>query len=390
MSATISPQDGAPVASSPLSTECGGACADLRAFIQELEAAGRLVRVKTAVDWKFALGKMARTCRAPLLFENITGYPGQPVFTNGLCDAACIAIALGLNAGVSRENLVKEAKWRATHPIDPVVVESGPVLENIVEEDDIDLRKLPVPWWSERDAGRYLGTWHVNVTKDPKTHARNVGVYRMQLLGRTQATVSASPASHLSRHLAKSEKEGRPLPMAVAIGVSEVVMMAAAAACPAGMDEYCMAGALQQRPVELVRCETVDIEVPARSEIVIEGQIQPDVRVQDGPYFDYTGKTNTNPRAYLFVATRVTFRNDPIFRGTSIGMPGAEDHQLFALLAELGLVDFHGSRLKQAAQNLLLRRRLFRGFQLAGELGAMLSGKKKRQEKSRLPEDARD
>jgi UbiD family decarboxylase len=119
----------------------------------------------------------------------------------------------------------------------------------------------------------------------------------------------------------------------------------------------------------------VDLQVPARSEIVIEGLIQPRVRVQDGPYFDYTGKPNTNPNAFLFEATRLMFRNNPIFRGTAIGLPGAEDHQLFAFLAELGLVDFHGSRVKQAIQQLLLKRRFFRAFQLAGKMGVVVRGK---------------
>ena len=164
--------------------------------------------------------------------------------------------------------------------------------------------------------------------------------------------------------------------MAVAIGVSEAVIMAAAAAYPDGMDEYDLAGGLLQEAVPLVQCQTVDLEVPAQSEIVIEGLIQPGVRVQDGPYFDYTGKTNTNPNAFLFEVTQLMFRSNPIFRGTSIGVPGAEDHQLFAFLAELNLVDFHGSRVKQVAQNLLLKQRLFRTFQFVGKIGSVVRGKR--------------
>jgi 4-hydroxy-3-polyprenylbenzoate decarboxylase len=263
------------------------------------------------------------------------------------------------------------------------------VLENIVHATDIDLLKLAVPHWSNQDAGRYLGTWHINVTKDPETGSRNVGVYRMQLLGPKQATVSASPRSHLARHFAKAEKLGQPLPMAVAIGVSESVLMAAAAAYPDAMDEYELAGALQQKAVPLIRCQAVDLEVPADSEIVIEGLIQPGVRVQDGPYFDYTGTPNTNPSAFRFEATRLAFRSNPIFRGTSIGVAGAEDHQLFAFLAELQLVDFHGSRLKQMVQNVLLKRRLFRAFQLSGKMGALLGGHGRRQRHSRASEAPR-
>lgn len=348
---------------------------DLRQFIHNLEQARRLVRIKEAADWKFEIGRITRERREPLLFENIKGYPGQRIFTNGLSDVSSIALALGVEPGTSRKTLISIAKKRAAEPIKPRQVEFGPVLANIVAASDVDLLKLPVPQWSDRDGGRYLGTWHINVTKDPEEGIRNVGVYRMQMLGPRQATVSASPRSHLSQHFAKAEAAGRSLPMAVAIGVSEPVMMAAAAAFPAGLDEYELAGALQGEAVELISCRTVDLEVPAFSEIIIEGFIHPNVRVKDGPYFDYTGKPNTNPNAFLFEAVGLIFRNNPIFRGTSIGLPGAEDHQLFAFLAELGLVDFHGSRLKHAIQQPLLRRHLFRTFQMAGKIGSVVRGR---------------
>jgi len=349
---------------------------DLRHFIQVLDNAGLLVRVGNEVDWKFEIGRRTRTSRTPLLFENIKDYPGHRVFTNGLCNPVCIALALGLEPGTSRKAVIAEARKRIAVPVKASVVGNGPLQENIIRAGDINLLKLPVPHWSDLDAGRYLGTWHINVTKAPESGRRNVGVYRMQLLNAKQATVSASPRSHLAQHFARSEKAGRPLPMAVAIGVSEAVMMAAGSAYPEGLDEYELAGSLQQKSVQLLSCRGTSLEVPAQSEIVIEGSLQPGVRVQDGPYFDYTGKPNTNPAAFLFEANQIMFRHNPIFRGTSIGMPGAEDHQLFAFLAELGLVDFHGSRLKQAVQNILLTRRLFRAFQFSGRIGSLLGGSK--------------
>ena len=374
---TLSKSEAWPGAEVLSSSELSGGSTSLRRFIQILDDAGLLVRVRYEADWRFEIGRMTRESRAPLLFENVKDYAGQRVFTNGLCDTNAIGLALGLGFGTGRRVLVAEAKKRIASPVKPRIVSTGPVLENIVPASGIDLRKLPVPHWSEHDAGRYLGTWHINVTKHPETGSRNVGVYRMQLLGPRQATVSASPRSHLGRHFAIAEKAEQPLPMAVAIGVSETVLMAAAAAYPDAVDEYELAGALQREAIPLIQCETVNLEVPAQSEIVIEGLIQPGVRVQDGPYFDYTGKPNTNPSAFLFEATRLMFRSNPIFRGTSIGVAGAEDHQLFAFLAELNLVDFHGSRLKQMVQNVLLKRRLFGAFQFSGKLGALLGGGKR-------------
>src|SRR5579872_1962648 len=346
---------------------------NLRQFIQALADAGQLVRVREEIDWRFDLGRITRQSQTALLFENVKSYPGQRVFTNGLRNPISIGLALGLESGVDRMALIKDARKRIARPVRPRLIETGPVLENIVPTCDINLLELPVPQWSNFDGGRYIGTWHINVSNDPETGVRNVGVYRMQLLGPKQATVSASPRSHLAKQVAKAEKRGQPLPMAVAIGVSEAVVMAAASAYPDGMDEYDLAGGLLQEAVQLISCHTVNLEVPAEAEIVIEGFIQPNVRVPDGPYLDYTGKTNTNPNAFLFEATQLMFRNNPIFRGTSIGTPGAEDHQLFAFLAELDLVDFHGSRVKQGVQNLLLKLRMFRAFRLAGKMGAYLS-----------------
>jgi 4-hydroxy-3-polyprenylbenzoate decarboxylase len=372
--ATILKNELCPGTALPLPSQgASGSTGDLRHFIALLADAGLLVRVREEIDWRFDLGRMTRESPTALLFENIKGYPGQRVFTNGLRDTRSIALALGLKHGTIRKTLIPEAQKRIATPVKPSLLKTGPVLQNLVPAIDVNLLTLPVPQWNNHDRGRYIGTWHINVTKDPETGVRNVGVYRMQMLGPKQATVSASPRSHLSRQVARAEKNGQPLPMAVAIGVSEAIVMAAAAAYPEGMDEYDLAGGLLQEAVQLISCQTVNLEVPAQSEIVIEGLIKPGVRVQDGPYFDYTGKPNTNPNAFLFEATQLMFRSDPIFRGTSIGVPAAEDHQLFAFLTELNLVDFHGSRVKQGVQDLLLKQRMFRAFQLVGKMGEYVS-----------------
>ncbi len=344
----------------------------LRQFVDALSKEGRLEKIGQLVDWKYELGQITRNRQIPLLFENIKDYPGQRLFTNGLSSASSIALALGLDPGSTRKALIVAVKSRIRTPLEPELVETGPVFENTVPQDRIDLSMFPIPHWSKQDAGRYIGTWHVNVTKDPDTGVRNVGVYRMQMVGPNQTTVSTSPRSHLTLHFAKAEKQGKTLEMAVAIGVSEAVIMAAASAYPCGMDEYGLAGSLQNESLRLVKCREVNIEVPAESEILIEGFLKPGVRVQDGPYFDYAGKTNTNPNAFLFEATRLSYRHNPIFRGTAVGVPGAEDHQLFSVLAELNLVDFHGSRQRQVVQNQLLKKRLFKTFQFAGRIGPFL------------------
>lgn len=337
---------------------------DLRAFIKVLEDAKRLTRVRETVDWKLGIGRWARARRRPLLFEKVTGYAGQRVFTNGLADPGCIGMALGFEAGTPYAEVIADARKRVKAPVKPTMVRTGPVMENVVPASMLDLLQFPVPQWSKYDAGRYVGTWHLNVSKDPETGQRNAGVYRMLLLGAKRATISASKGSDLARHVAKAEEKGTELPVAVAIGAPEATVIAAGAACPAGMDEFELAGALQQKAVELIECG--HLEVPAYSEIVVEGFIHPGVRVEDGPYLDRYGRPDTNPKAFLFEATRLMHRNDPIFRGSASGRAGAEDHQLFAFLAQLRLVDFHGSRMKQKVQNFLWRRRAFGLLQMVG------------------------
>lgn len=349
-----------------------GATCDLRSFIERLADSGRLISVEETVDWNLEIGKRTRASRRPLLFERVKDYPGQRVFTNGLCDIASIGLALGFERKTPKAVLIAESRKRLDRPIPPTIVPAPAFLDNVLTGTDIDLARFAVPQWSDLDAGRYIGTWHINISKDPETQARNAGVYRMQILNRTQATISASPKGGLMLHFAKAEKLGKALPTIVAIGVPEAVVMAGGAACPAGMDEFELAGALQQEAVELVRSESTGLEFPARSEIVIEGFVHPGIRVQDGPYLDYCGVPNTNPRAVLFEASRIMFRSNLIFRGSGIGTPGAEDHQLFAFLAQLHLVDFHGSRMKQRIQNLLWKSGQFRALQTLGRIGGLV------------------
>lgn len=338
----------------------------LRAFLQRLSDSGRLEQVQEPTHWRYEIGRRTRQSRSPLLFENVVDYPGQRVFTNGQRDLSLIALALGMDSALPRAELIAELRGRIAVPIPPTILPTS-VLPRITHEaDDVDLLRLPIPHWNESDGARYLGTWHLNITRDPETQVRNVGVYRMQLLDRNHATVSTSPGSHLRQHLALAERMDEPLPMAVAIGVEEPVILAAAAGCPFGFDEYELAGALRQGSLHLIRCDLVGLEAPADAEIIIEGFIHPHLRVADGRYFDYTGTTNINPDAFLFEARRIQCRKNPIFRGTSIGEPGAEDHQILAVLADLGLLDFHGSSLKKNLQTHFLKQRLHQWIAMRG------------------------
>ncbi len=345
---------------------------ELREFIKRLDACGLLLKISDEIDWKYELGAVARKINKAILFENVKGYPGRKVFVNGLCSYKNIVLALGLgDENISPREVAKLIRQAQLNPIEPVIVKDSPVLENRITEN-IDLQILPMPWWNEKDAGRYLGTWHLNISRDPVSGVRNIGVYRMQFLGQNKATISVSPRSHLAEHIRRAEKHNRPLPMSVAIGVDERLIICAAAAPEYGKDELAMAGSLISRPLDIYRCITQTLEAPADAEIVIEGYIKPGIRVQDGPFLDYAGIININRNAHLFEATGLFFKSDYIFRGTAVGKPGAEDHQLYTVLAWAGLADFHGSRIRRYIQNYLLRHRAYRLFQYSGRIGSII------------------
>lgn len=318
---------------------------DLRGFIHILTRARYLTLVRERVDWKTGIARWTRSRSKPLLFENVKDYPDQRVFTNGLANPTCIALALGFDAGTPIGRVIAQARKRLREPIAPKMIPTGPVLENVVPASMIEFSQFPVPLWNERDTCRSLGSWHLNVTRDPETGHRSVGMYRMRAIGPRRATLNAPRNSDLARHIAKAEARKMELPMAVAIGAPESTVIAARAVCPAGQDAFDVAGALQQKPVELIQCG--HSEAPAYAEIVIEGLVHPEERVEDGPYFNYHGKPETNPRAYVFEATRVMHRDDPVFRGSALGKPGAEDYQVHAFLEQLRLRNAGESRLWQ-------------------------------------------
>ena len=356
--------------------------AALRDFIAALEERDELKRVRKEVSWKYEIGAIARESKKPLLFENIKDYPNKQLFTNGLANCSSFGLAIGLQKKeIKYGELAGAIKRGFENPIEPVFVDEPQAIENCITQA-IDLTVLPVPWWNEIDAGRYIGTWHLNISHDPEVGSRNVGLYRMQIIAPNQTTVSVSPRSHLALQISKAEKKDEVLPMAIAIGVDERLIISAAAAPEYGIDEYSLAGGLAGKPIELISCMTQPLEVPSDAEIVIEGYIKPGVRVKDGPFLDYAGIPNTNPRAYLFEVTALLFRNNFIFRGTAVGRPGAEDHLLYSVLSCAGLTDFHGSRIRHSVQNFLLRRRAFKTFQLTGRFGQF-----KRNKKTNLPRE---
>jgi 4-hydroxy-3-polyprenylbenzoate decarboxylase len=311
---------------------------DLRGWIAALKAHDELAEIDAEVDWNIELGTIMRLAQGPgtgraLLFNNIKDY-NKPdsrcrrVFGSALNNYRRIAIMLGLPPDTHPRELVKISRHILEGTIQPRIVNSGPVKENIVTGKDVDLYQLPVPYWNRLDGGRYLITYAGVVSKDPASGVMNVGVYRGMLAARDKIPILMWRAQHIGHHatswLAAGHKE---MPIAVAIGWEPSLGFCAGSPVPKGICEYDVMGAMRGEPVDLVKCETVDLHVPASAEIVIEGYLglDPETYMMEGPYAEFTGylASERSPKPTIRV-TAITHRDDPILRGTIEGcLPGS-------------------------------------------------------------------
>ena len=300
---------------------------DLRSYLLHLEQKGQLLRVTDEADPKFQIAAGIRKTsdiQGPaLLFENIKGYPGWRVL--GGLFATRKLIALGL--GVPQDQLLERYLTLEEKRIAPEMVSTGPVKEIRWTGDQVDLSKLPIVTHAEKDIGPYV-TIGVQVGKDPETGVRNLSIHRMLLLGKDRLSIWAPADHHLGRMILKAEEKGRGLEVATAVGVGPAIVIGSQAKVPYGIDEFYVAGGLRGAPVQLTRCESIDVEVPASAEIVIEGVTIPGERVADGPYGEYPGCYSEAKQAPVLKVTAITMRQNPIYQTALTGMPVTENHTL--------------------------------------------------------------
>ena len=287
----------------------------MRGFLAALEAAGELHRVTRNVDPKFELGAvMALKDRGPaLLFENV-GNGMMPVAGNLLTTRDRFALAFG----VKREQLDALCLKALKSPVTPVLVDDAPV-QAIVHDRDIDIgRLLPVPHWFEREAGPYI-TAGVIVAKDPQTGQRNVSIARLRLEGGNRLMAGIAKNHHLNLLAEKAKSLGRKLQIAVAIGNHPAVLLGSQFYLGLGDDEFGNIGGLLGAPLRLVRCKTVDLEVPAEAEIVLEGELHPEELIPEGPVSEFHGfYVDYGPGVGVAVHC-VTHREKPIYQAV---LPG--------------------------------------------------------------------
>ncbi len=322
------------------------AAPSMRDFVEALKHAGELVTVAREVDWDLEMGAIARRCYetgAPApLFTRVRGARpgfraiGAPVGVSRRPgrELARIALALGLPASARARELIETlVAARARAPIAPVPVDSGPCKQNVWRGEQVDLTALPVPLLHAGDGGRYLNTLGMVVTRTPDRRWTSWAIARLMLVDERRAAYSIAPFQHTGRVFKEWRRQGEDMPVAVAIGVPPTALYAAGMPLPERMDESGYAGALAGAPIQTVRCESLDLEVPADCELVLEGRVSLQEHALEGPFGDYMGYISPPVSAPMPVYTveSMTFQDAPIYPFSCSGEPPDETHTVWGV-----------------------------------------------------------
>ncbi len=321
---------------------------DLREHIGALEANNKLVRIRREINkdteliplvrWQFR--GLPEEERKAFLFEQVVDVKGKrysiPVLvaSHGACKEV---YAIGMMC--KPEEIGGRWSQATLHPVEPRLVESGPVHEEVHRGDNLlehgGLEEFPIPITTPGfDNAPYItaGSW---VTKDPETGIRNVGVYRGMVKSRTRLGINALTPQHLRVHWEKCRARGMPLESAIIIGATPNITFTAVTKIPYGTDEYTIAGGIAGEPVELVKCKTVNLEVPATAEIVIEGRLPTDALEEEGPYGEHPGYVGVVTQFVpYFEVTCITHRKNPIDNVIMNQFPPSEDSKIMLIAAE--------------------------------------------------------
>ena len=305
---------------------------DLREYVEMLEKHGELVRIQEPVDWDLEAGAITRLSyqlNGPaVLMDNVQDYPGQRFLGAPLATWRRMAIALGLDPDTDRRTIQRLFEERLEHPIRPIIVEEAPCQENIITEDDVNLFDLAAPYLHDGDGGRYLTTWAFVATKAYQTDWVNWGMYRQMVHNERTLGGLCMPAQDIGiQYYGGWEPAGVPMPFATVIGADILSTTVSAVPYGIGKSEVEYASGLLLRPVELVKCVTVDLMVPANAEIIIEGYVNPKERCYEGPFGEFTGY-RSSPRMHriAYHVTAITFRDNPIIPIANMGVPMDESH----------------------------------------------------------------
>jgi 4-hydroxy-3-polyprenylbenzoate decarboxylase len=323
----------------------------LREFIKRLETEGELIRVTQSVSPILEIAEITdRASKSPdggkaLLFEDVEG-SDMPVLINAFGSWRRIQMALGVTdlEEIPQEierfikitppaTLMDKAKLlpillQASN-FPPITVSAGQAScqQVVLTGDDVDLDRIPILQCWPNDAGRFI-TYPIVINRSLDQSIRNVGLYRMQVYDKQTTGMHWHIHKDGAHFFHKYQKANQRMEVAVAIGADPASCYAASAPLPYGIDEFLLAGFIRKQPVPLVKCKTVDLEVPAHAEIVLEGYIDPIEMRLEGPFGDHTGYYSQDGDYPVFHVTAITHRKNPVYLTTIVGIPPQEDFYL--------------------------------------------------------------
>lgn len=320
---------------------------DLREFLDLLESEKQLVRIKDEVMPEPDLSAIGRSApdmeNAPaVLVEKVKGYK-TPVVLNvhGSWQNHALMLNMDKDTPVKEQFFELERIWDR-FPIKPVWVDKkdAPVKEVVIEEDINLFDVLPLFRINEFDAGFYISKALV-VSKDPNKpesyEEQNAGTYRIQVKGKDKVGIQPLPFHDIAVHLKHAEEKNEPLPIAICLGNDPVLSFMASTPIEYAQSEYDFAGALKGEPIELTKSEHGHLDIPARSEVVLEGYIMPREREIEGPFGEFPGSYSGARLQPIVKITKITHRQNPIFENLYLGMPWTEIDYLMALNTSLPL-----------------------------------------------------
>jgi 4-hydroxy-3-polyprenylbenzoate decarboxylase len=332
---------------------------DLRDFIQQLESSGQLHRIQHPVDPYLEMTEICdRTLRSggpALLFENPVG-SDIPVLANLFGTTQRVAAGMGADSVDALRDIgkllafLKEPEppkgmkdawnklpvFKKVLDMAPKVLKNAPCQQHVIEADEVDLGKLPIQTCWPGDAGPLI-TWALVVTRGPHKERQNLGIYRQQVLSRNKVIMRwlAHRGGALDYRDWQLENPGEPFPVAVALGADPATILGAVTPVPDTLSEYAFAGLLRGSKTELVKCKTLDLQVPASAEFVLEGHIHPGEEALEGPFGDHTGYYNEQENFPVFTIDCITHRENPVYHSTYTGRPPDEPAVLGLALNEV-------------------------------------------------------
>jgi 2,5-furandicarboxylate decarboxylase 1 len=303
---------------------------EFRSLLRSLDAQGQLLRVEREVDPVYEVNavikRVQKTVNQPVLFEHVRGAQ-FPLVSNIFGQRRTVPYALE----IAPEQLLAELTDRESRPLPTKRIENAAVQEVVQIGQDVCLDDIPFIVHTEGDAGRYI-TGGVLIARHPDTGASNASWNRVQVVDAEKLRVRMMPPQHLGRLHALAEAQERSLETAIVIGAPPALMFSAASKIPFEADELTVAGAWQGSPLEVTRCKTIDVDVPAGAEIVIEGEVLPGVREEEGPFGEFTDSFVPVMKNHVFRVKAVTRRHDPYYHTIFAG--GEEDLRLLGVPIE--------------------------------------------------------